>query len=451
MFISIGLKGGDKTSKELKNVGGTLGELKTSALALKASFIAAAYVVANMMSSYMRMGLGLTQFNSLTNLSTLGLQQWQNAARQAGVGADEMTDSIKNVQSAMAKVALGEGAPKGLTLLQRETGLEQKDFQNTFKVMEHLQMLAQKLPKGAIGNEFLKSFGLSEKVIGAMRAGAFTEGSANFKRGGIYTEKQIKDLEKAQIMWDNMVADIKFSLGNLFAKDGPKIVKIIGDLIKIFIKFESTLIKVMPQLNDILGKVGHFIEWLLMLISTSLDTFNKDYDKKKEEASKNGKETSGTDIISEVMGDITGYNEKIKNIKKEAGVDVNKNLKDLSPAESAKVTYALKKDLDKEIDKQLFKTQLGQWAARKDIALDDWLYSINAISKKTHEEGLLSTKEERAAVIAPKMTQMRPNVNNNVKVDQHFSHPGKEAPKLRESTRSGITETFIQIPYMQGN
>jgi len=114
LFVRLGVKGASETKTALTSTKNTLGEVSTSALAAKAAIVATIYAVERLMSTSANAGNGLQQFSDLTGLSAEQLQRYQFAARQAGATNENLTSSIKGVQSAITNMLLGKGQPEAL-------------------------------------------------------------------------------------------------------------------------------------------------------------------------------------------------------------------------------------------------------------------------------------------------------------------------------------------------
>ncbi len=222
LFVNLGLKGADQTGKALGNVKTGLGEVKSMSLEAKAAILAAVYGLEHLMSNSAQAGTGLSNFTALTGLSAKSLQQWQYAARQAGVSGEELTGSMKAVQGIMTNMLLGGGQPKGLAMLANTVGFDQSKARDTFYVMQQLQKFAQSVPAD-VGNEMLKSFGLSEGTIAAMRKGVFN--ASNFAKAPTYSDPENSQLNKVDVAWANLGQSIQMAMGHFTSKHGMGLIK----------------------------------------------------------------------------------------------------------------------------------------------------------------------------------------------------------------------------------
>jgi hypothetical protein len=267
LFINLGIKGAEKTVGALGGVRKGLGEISSMSLEAKAGLLAVFYGLERLTQASNGMGTNLRNFNALTGLSAKSLQQWQYAARQAGISGEEMTGSIKGVQNAMTNMALGKGAPEGLGIIaQAVGGLDPSKLQDTFYMLSKLQEAARKLP-AAVGNVVLKSVGLNEGTISAMRRGAFN--AEAFRNAPTYSEREIQQLDKANIAWSNLSNKIQMAVGRWNAEHGPKLVDDISKLTDNILKLVDAFTKLADKLKlfEGLGKV--FEGWGLIFDKTS--------------------------------------------------------------------------------------------------------------------------------------------------------------------------------------
>lgn len=217
LYVNLGLKGNDQVAKGLTGVKAGLGDVKSMSLEAKAAILGVMYGLERLMTQSAQMGSSLMNFNELTGISAKSLQEWQYAARQAGVGGEELTGSMKSVQSAMTNMLLGKGAPEGLAMVANKVGFDENRARDTLYVMKKLQEFAQVVPKD-VGNNMLKSFGLSEGTISAMRRNMFTDN--NFKKAPTYSEKEIANLDRVNVAWSNLGQKIQMAIGHLTSKHG---------------------------------------------------------------------------------------------------------------------------------------------------------------------------------------------------------------------------------------
>lgn len=275
LFVNLGIKGADKTIGALGNVKKGLGEVSSMSLEAKAGILAALYGLEQMAAKSGAAGTGLTNFAALTGLSAKTLQQWEYAARQAGVSGEELTGSLKGVQNSMTNMLLGKGAPEGLGIVSKAVGFDPKKARDTFYVMEQLQKAAQALPKD-VGNQVLKSFNLSEGTIAAMRLNKFNPGT--FAKAPLYGDKEIDSLNKSNIAWSNLGQKIEMAFGHFNAKHGQSLVGDISKLVPEVIKLAEALVRLSESLHlfEFMGKA--FEGWTAIAkgVANTTDEVSKD-------------------------------------------------------------------------------------------------------------------------------------------------------------------------------
>ncbi len=263
LFVNLGIKGSDQTVGALTSVKKGLGEVSSMSLEAKAGILAAMYGLERMMAVSGQAGTNLTNFASLTGISAKTLQEWQYAARQAGVSGEELSGSMKAVQNSMSNMLLGKGAPEGMKVVANAVGgIDINRVRDVTYMMGKLQEAAQKLPKD-IGNNVLKSFGISEGTIAAMRRNAFNP--AAFAKAPTYSDKEVNQLDKSNIAWSNLGNKIQMAMGHLNAKHGLALVNDISLLTdKVFLligAFEKLAEKM--KLISLIGK--SFEGWGMIL------------------------------------------------------------------------------------------------------------------------------------------------------------------------------------------
>lgn len=246
LFVNLGVKGEGPAQKALHNVKSGLGEIKDMSLEAKAAIIGAIYGLEHLMSASAQRGTDLTQFAALTGLSAESLQRWQHAALQAGVSSEDLTGSIKGVQGAMTNMLLGKGAPEGLAMVANKVGFDMNRARDSFYVMQQLQKFAQTVPAD-VSNNLLKSFGVSEGTIQAMRRNAFNPSA--LAHSPVYSDKERERLDKTNIAYKNLGVNIEMALGRLTAKHGMTLLKDISAVTKGVLKMVDSFVTLGEKLE----------------------------------------------------------------------------------------------------------------------------------------------------------------------------------------------------------
>lgn len=263
-FVNIGVKGDGSANKALSGVKTGLGEVKSMSLEAKAAVLGAIYAFEKMMSASSQQGTSLLNFSSLTGMSAQALQQWQYAARQAGVDGDELTGSLKAVQSAMMDTLQTGNAPEGMVMVANKTKMktDADSLRDTAYVMQNLQKFAQSVPAD-VGNRMLKSFGLSEGTIAAMRRNAFTP--EMMAKAPTYSDREIGTLNKADVAWKNLGAQIQMAFGHFNAKHGLELVRDLTMITKSVERLANSLVT-LAEKGQIFFAFGESIKGLSQLM-----------------------------------------------------------------------------------------------------------------------------------------------------------------------------------------
>ncbi len=250
-FAELGVVGSEKTIGSLTQIDKGFVTIAGSSLEAKAAMIGALYALERMFSASGTIGTGLSQFTTLTGRSAEVLQVYQRAANQVGVQNEDVTSSFKNLQSAMAKMVMGEGAPKGLGLMVKtlkDSGINvplaeiNKWISNPDALIQRLQQFAKVTSKPgmeAFRNEVLRSFGVSDPMIVALSKGAFSP--EKMKGFNVYSQNQIESLQKIKAEWGNVFYKIEKFFGDLNSKHGREIVGTISDLTDVVLRLAKAL------------------------------------------------------------------------------------------------------------------------------------------------------------------------------------------------------------------
>lgn len=256
LFINLGIKGSEKTIGAIDSTRKGMSELGSASLQTKVMILGAMYALERMMAQSAGLGTNLSNFNAVTGLSTKSLQEWQYAAQQAGVAGEEVAGSVKSVQDNMGKMLMGKGMPEGFGQVKAAVGLEENKVRDPFYVMKQLQEYAKTVSPD-VGNIALKSFGLSEGVIAAMRKNMFREDI--FAKAPKYGEGEINQLNKVDVAWKNLGQKVEMAFGHFTAGHGMKMV---GDISKItteVIKLAEAFIKLADKI-ELFKQIGRVFE-----------------------------------------------------------------------------------------------------------------------------------------------------------------------------------------------
>ncbi len=247
LFVSLGVKGTDKTIGAITGVRQGLKDTASVSLEAKAAIIGAMYALQRLFATSGKVGTDLTNFNALMGGGMIQtLQKYQYAGRQVGVTNDAMAGTFKSLQSAMTKTLMGEGAPKGLGRVSMLVGdISAQDIDKFAKqphlLLQKLQEYANKETNAGLKREVLNSFGLGDDMQAALARNAFRP--EVLAKAPAYSDGQVAELDKANIAWSNLMTKIEMAFGKLNAKFGGKLVTDISKIVDEVLKLSEAFLK----------------------------------------------------------------------------------------------------------------------------------------------------------------------------------------------------------------
>lgn len=338
LFVNLGIKGTEKTVGALSTVKKGLGDISSMSLEAKAGILAALYGLERLTAASGAAGTNFTNFTALTGMSAQALQRWQYAARQAGISGQEMEGSLKGVQNAMTNMLLGNGMPAGFGIVASKVGLDMTRLRDTQYVMAQLQKFAQQVPADVASN-VIKSFGVGEGVIAAMRRNSFRPDV--FAKAPAYSDKEIGALDKANIAWSNLGQKIEMAIGHFNAKHGLELVRDITVITDKVLKLSEAFMKLADQLKLFSWVSKVFEGWSLIL--DQINATAKDLGNKGAAATGAGALDTTGSVMKQLMEDwknwiLTGTTQNNPNLGTNQNIQINQNLNFQHDGRDAKKT-----------------------------------------------------------------------------------------------------------------
>lgn len=185
-FATLGF---EVDEKGIKSFGDKVKELPKKVDKVGAALVLAIPLLERFTRASQRSAAAINNFSRQTGLSTIELQKWQNAAQLSNlaISADEVTDSIKNLEQNIAQVKLGLGDATPFKLL----GVDPRG--GAFSVLEQLR---GSLDGGdrAFKVNLLQQMGISPEMVNVLSLSRkeFDRLSGTFTR----TKEDTKALEK---------------------------------------------------------------------------------------------------------------------------------------------------------------------------------------------------------------------------------------------------------------
>lgn len=287
LFVSLGVKGTDKTVQAFTTVKTGLGDMASMSLEAKAAIIGAVYALEQLMSQSAALGTNLTNTSTLLGVDTKTLQQYGYAASMVGSNLQELEGTFKSLQSQMAKIRLSEGYPKWLGEIARVTktnidGAMIENFKkNPNDFFQLLQTYAQREKDAGRRNEILSQFIGSDNLKKGMVGGEFNE--RVFRQAPIQSAGQLRALDEIRRGWTKLGLEIQNSIGNFNAKYGGQLIKDIREITASVLKLAAAFTE-LDKNAHILKAIGSLAENLASIINaTTLMVQAFGGDKKKEQ------------------------------------------------------------------------------------------------------------------------------------------------------------------------
>lgn len=274
LFVSLGVKGSEKTIQAFTSVKTSLGDMKSMSLETKAAIIGAVYALERLTSTSNKLGSTLTNTSALLGIPIKTLQQYSNAAELAGASSQDMLNTLGQIQSKMKSMNLNEGVPKWMGRLSEKTGFNftgqnVEDFANhPDRFIQLLQSYAQKEKDVPWRNEVLKQFVGSQAIDSAIVRGKFN--SKNLNKIPMLNDGEVKNLNSNREKFTEIALKLQRDFDKLNSGKGVT-------------EFTESLLHLVDAIDKLENKFGFFekigkafsfvgseinvVSWALRLIS----------------------------------------------------------------------------------------------------------------------------------------------------------------------------------------
>lgn len=480
LFLNLGIKGSEKTIDAISDVKGGLKDVASTSLEAKAAIIGAVYALERLFATSGQVGTNLTNFSTLTGVATKTFQEYAFAASRVGATNQETEATFKSLQASMAQQLLTGKGPAGIAQVSMKVGgFTREDIANFAKqpqlLIQKLQEYAKKETNVELANSILKTFGLSDNLIAALRAGVFNQ--ENFKKAPLYTDKEIESLNKANIGWADLGRHFEMAFGHFNAAFGPQIVGFITKIGDSVLRLGEALVKLASS-KDVLKSFEN------IKAPTSIAADWKELIVQAEALKKAFSNLTGVEDAFKVLDTIIkGWGLIFGNmaIVLDGIATLNKATAGLSPEERGKrdITNPAhvigggedkgKESLGERLENAFLAGGQGGGESLLGI-LVDYLSRLphagneTKYDQKTGKELAPATPEKSPSLrlvpspsassvyprsIAPPVSAAVGNGSTqNIEVNQnlHFQHDGKDAAKTGDSTKKAVKDAFRQLP-----
>lgn len=276
LFVSLGVKGSDKTIGALKETRQGLKDTASFALEARVALLGAFYAFERLMSASNQTGTSLTNFGALMDGGVQRLQRYQYIAKQVGSSNEEMAGTFKKLTATATDVLLGKGAPEVTARIAQIAGLRKGEMASLLNAANHgnveplFQMLnryAQREDNVGLRSKAFSQFGISEAIGAGMIRNKFN--AKDLAAAPTYSDKEVASLDKTNQAWSRLGTKIEMAIGHFNAKHGNELVndisKITDKILKLADAFEKLASK--TKLFDWIGKV--FEGWTIIFDTLS--------------------------------------------------------------------------------------------------------------------------------------------------------------------------------------
>jgi hypothetical protein len=453
LFVSLGIKGSDKTIGAITQVKTGLSDVASTSLEAKAAIIGAMYALEQLMSQSATRGTELSNFNALTGISVKQLQQWQYAARQASESNEQFAGTIKGIQEKMADMKLNAGQPDKLPLLASAVGFDVKkafdEKTGAFYVLKKAQELVDTNVPVDVQNRILKSLNIDEATITSLRKHVFTQ--KNFDKAPIYSDKEVDQLAKVNVLWGNLNNKIQMLFGHFTAAHGAQLV---GDISKVadqVFRMITAFEKLSEKLHLFQAVGNAFSGWAIIFskISTSIDQFSPKisafFDTLESKLLKIENKFHVIEKIAQVFQEAfkgwgTVFSKLSDLIDKFTGSETPQNSNQQNN-DNKVLDNAVKQINNTDYVKEIGKSVL-------DFITGKSLFDENQKNKNKSLNINSNILPKNENVIVPKVQPVQPTnsstQNTTIHQNLNFNHEGKDHQQTKDSVHKAVNEAWKQ-------
>jgi hypothetical protein len=207
-----------------------------------------------------KIALNLTRFELNTGLSSQQLQRWQQQAALSGVSADEVSQSVQQLQQSMAEIRVGGGDVTPFARL----GLSINE-QDPFAVLNELSKRLKEMP-AAFGTTFAKQLGLSDNMIAFLRE---MHSNAPSDRSLLLTPGEVRRMKDFNVYFNRVWDNIQRMVQKIGVVGSPLAKGVLGGtekLVKDIYRFAQFIDRYSPNVKKFSGWLallaGAIVAWL---------------------------------------------------------------------------------------------------------------------------------------------------------------------------------------------
>lgn len=455
LFVSLGIKGGDKTLGQLEKTQDGMGKIRDLSFEAKAAIAAAAYAIEKLFQASGQHGLQLSSLSTVLGTSTKALQEYEYAAKLAGVSNEQLAGTFLGLSKTSAQILRGEAKPLGLNAVMdalRKAG-QPLTFTGPGNSLQnaaaHPEILLQALQKYAqiekdvgLRNLNLESFGISDpNLLAALvnnKFNAKTFGQANILGGG-----EVKALnqnrEKLEAIGDKLTVSMERELGKFgpeFLKDLDALVPKITALVDAF----GEMVRKTSALQ-IMGKIFEGWGYIFEGITKAVKIIDDWTDKHPEFGSSVAKGAAnalfpGAGMLLDKNAQDAAINSVSDAMDKANNLIENAN-RPQAPEPNSPKPYGIGLNPDADTVNHTLGPKIGPMLDK----LDSMIPGANAASSLLNK--IIKNPEPKVApVVRPQASNAPVEVNQTL----NFTHTGQDSQRTASDVKTAVRQAFRQLP-----
>jgi len=243
VFIEMLVKGGDNAEK-------VLGDIRKNLIQIQIAAASAVFGINKFVEGTISRVADLSSFNQQTGLSINLLREWQQAAQMSNlkIGADQVTNSIINLQKNLAQIKLGGGNMAPFQML----GIDISG--NAFSVLNQLRGAIKNI-KPEHATNLIQQMGLSPEMLSVLRLS--NDEFKKLSENRFLSKEQSNDVTNLGLQ----IRQLKLHLVALKDQAVAKLAPALEELIKgFFIWLKNNGESVISAISHIVSMMGKFLE-----------------------------------------------------------------------------------------------------------------------------------------------------------------------------------------------
>lgn len=311
LFVSLGVKGSEKTLSAFSGVKDGLTGIKTTSFETKAAIAGVVYALEKLTIGSAQRGANLEILANYLNIGTVALQKWQYAANQANVSNEEFNQSLTSVYQKISQIRRGGETPQGFYEFSRAVGgFDLKRAYNDITyALTKINQYVKSHPNDDMINKFIETeLGYTPGMIYAAQQGVFDKYVANAPH---YTGRETKSLANVEVDWTNFKNKVSMFFGKFTAQHGDTLIKNLSKLSDQLFRLANSLEKLLEN-----ARVFELLQKLFDFMIKMVDSLNTYVEKNgvKIENQLGEKISNGTEEAVSVFT-LKGFSKALKGIK----------------------------------------------------------------------------------------------------------------------------------------